>query len=178
MPDSSESCTLRQGLSKVAKNRAYPVPHYSPNGSPNTRCNRLGESSRLVLNIYSRACRTLCKHVELVMVDAGGDVRAVVARTSRWRGRPAPLSASGIPACAVEPSHFCEVRRFSNPPTPPNKKATARVAFLFGGGGGNRTPVRRSYIPGSTCIAHRLVSSCGNTVCEAHRRTSRLRVSR
>ena len=34
-----------------------------------------------------------------------------------------------------------------------NKKATARVAFLFvGGGGENRTRVRKPYIFGSTCV--------------------------
>jgi len=48
--------------------------------------------------------------------------------------------------------------------------------FYFGGGGGNRTRVRRFYVPGSTCIARCLISSRGNTTCEAHRRTSRLRV--
>ena len=47
-----------------------------------------------------------------------------------------------------------------------------RVGTLgIGGGGRNRTAVRRYSRPGTTCLAHRLVSPCGNTACEAHRRT-------
>ena len=38
---------------------------------------------------------------------------------------------------------------------------------LDGGGGGNRTPVRRYSRPGTTCLARCLVSDGGNTTCEA-----------
>ena len=38
-------------------------------------------------------------------------------------------------------------------PASPNKKATAGVAFLFGGGGGNRTRVRKPSTVRTTCLA-------------------------
>jgi len=41
-----------------------------------------------------------------------------------------------------------------------------------GGGGGSRTRVRRRLTPGTTCLAHRWISSRDSTMCEAHRRTS------
>ena len=113
--------------------------------------------------------------------DQAGNVRAFAARTSRCaRGqlRCAPLSA---PASLPTQSNVLLLRSktFSHRPPSPNKIGPRKGAlFLFGGGGGNRTPVRKSYVPGSTCIARRLVSSCGNTTCEAHRRTSRFGVSR
>src|SRR3546814_6201621 len=47
-----------------------------------------------------------------------------------------------------------------------------RVALCIGGGGGNRTRVRRHSIPGTTCLAHRWISFPDSTVCEAHRGTS------
>jgi hypothetical protein len=47
----------------------------------------------------------------------------------------------------------------------------------IGGGGGNRTRVRKSYVPGSTCLARCLISSCGNTTCKAHRKTSLLELA-
>jgi len=95
---------------------------------------------------------------------ASFDLRAIAARCSLRH-----------PAFAVERVASAKLAVLNLPPSP-NKKATARVAVLFGGGGGNRTRVRRFYVPGSTCIARCLISSRGNTTCEAHRRTSRLRV--
>ncbi len=47
-------------------------------------------------------------------------------------------------------------------------------ALVDGGGGGNRTRVRRRLTPGPTCLAHRSVSSSGSTACETHRSTSLL----
>jgi hypothetical protein len=44
--------------------------------------------------------------------------------------------------------------------------------FLFGGGGGSRTRVRRRLTPSTTCLAHRSISSSGSTACETHRLTS------
>ena len=38
-----------------------------------------------------------------------------------------------------------------------------------GGGGRNRTAVRRHSMPGTTCLARCLISDGGNTTCEAHR---------
>ena len=55
----------------------------------------------------------------------------------------------------------------------PNKKARTRRAFLFGGGGGNRTPVRRRSAPGATCLVQRSISSRSSTLDKAHRGTSR-----
>ena len=52
------------------------------------------------------------------------------------------------------------------------------LGAVDGGGGGNRTPVRRHSMPGTTCLAHRSISPCGNTVCEAHRRAHPLKLSR
>ena len=49
--------------------------------------------------------------------------------------------------------------------------------FIIGGGGGNRTRVRRFYVPGSTCVARRSISSRGNTTRKAHPGTSRFGVS-
>ena len=46
--------------------------------------------------------------------------------------------------------------------------------FVIGGDGGNRTRVRRHSVPGATCLSRCLISSGGNTTCEAHRRTSLL----
>jgi len=119
-----------------------------------------------------------CHGAALRGPEAAGNVRAFLARTSRWRARPAPLSASAS-CLRSRTSLFCEKWR-SHPPRIRKKWKRAREGpfLIFGGGGGNRTPVRKSYVPGSTCIARRLVSSCGNTTCEAHRRTSRLGVSR
>ena len=42
--------------------------------------------------------------------------------------------------------------------------------FIIGGGGGNRTRVRRHSMPGTTCLARCSISDDGNTTCEAHRR--------
>src|SRR5690606_2099472 len=39
----------------------------------------------------------------------------------------------------------------------------------IGGGGRNRTAVRRHSMPGTTCLARCSISSHGNTTCEAHR---------
>ena len=50
--------------------------------------------------------------------------------------------------------------------------------FNIGGGGGSRTRVRRHSIPGTTCLAHRWVSSRSSTVCKAHRGTSLFWLSR
>src|SRR3546814_12022869 len=52
------------------------------------------------------------------------------------------------------------------------KGPPSRVALGIGGGGGNRTRVRRHSIPGTTCLAHRWISFPDSTVCEAHRGTS------
>src|SRR3546814_4801192 len=49
------------------------------------------------------------------------------------------------------------------------KGPPSRVALGIGGGGGNRTRVRRHSIPGTTCLAHRWISFPDSTVCEAHR---------
>src|SRR5690606_34388658 len=49
--------------------------------------------------------------------------------------------------------------------------------FSSGGGGGNRTRVRGCSIPGSTCLARRLISSRGHTTCEARRGTSPLHLT-
>jgi len=130
-------------------------------------------------------------------------VRAIVARTSRWReasyaalrcplrhqtakdGGNAENAGAFFGLPPQSNARVLRTRPFSHPPPPPYKKGPeirherkgpARGPFLYGGGGGNRTRVRKSYVPGSTCIARRLISSCGNTTCEAHRRTSRLRV--
>ena len=48
------------------------------------------------------------------------------------------------------------------------------VGISNGGGGGNRTPVRRRSAPGATCLVQRSVSSRGSTLDEAHRGTSLL----
>ena len=48
----------------------------------------------------------------------------------------------------------------------------------FGGGGRSRTAVRRHSISGTTCLAHRWVSSRGSTACEAHPGTSLFWVDR
>jgi hypothetical protein len=40
---------------------------------------------------------------------------------------------------------------------------------LIGGGGRNRTAVRRHSMPGTTCLARCSISDGGNTTCEAHR---------
>lgn len=47
-------------------------------------------------------------------------------------------------------------------------------ALVFGGGGGNRTRVRRRSAPGATCLSRCLISSGGNTARKAHHRTSLL----
>ena len=44
------------------------------------------------------------------------------------------------------------------------------LGTVDGGGGGNRTPVRRYSRPSTTCLARCLFSDGGNTTCEAHRR--------
>ena len=43
------------------------------------------------------------------------------------------------------------------------------LGLLNGGDGGNRTPVRRCSMPGTTCLARCSISDGGNTTCEAHR---------
>src|SRR6476469_10195033 len=45
----------------------------------------------------------------------------------------------------------------------------------YGGGGGNRTRVRRHSIPGTTCLARCSISDDGNTTCEARRHPYPLR---
>ena len=50
--------------------------------------------------------------------------------------------------------------------------------FSIGGGGRSRTAVRRHSISGTTCLAHRWVSSRGSTACEAHPGTSLFWVNR
>ena len=50
--------------------------------------------------------------------------------------------------------------------------------FVIGGGGRSRTAVRRHSISGTTCLAHRWVSSRGSTACEAHPGTSLFWVDR
>ena len=62
--------------------------------------------------------------------------------------------------CSAAPWHPCQMeshplRGFDSTSRRTNRKATARVAFLFvGGGGGNRTRVRKPYALSSTCVAH------------------------
>src|SRR6185437_13255534 len=61
----------------------------------------------------------------------------------------------------------------------PRRSAVSRmfrdvVGFRNGGGGGNRTPVRRRSAPGATCLAHRWVSSRSSTMRKAHFETSLL----
>ncbi len=48
-------------------------------------------------------------------------------------------------------------RRLSSAPPTSTKNATARVAFCVGGGGGNRTRVRKYSAIGSTCLARSLI---------------------
>ena len=98
------------------------------------------------------------------MVEAAGIAQAIPGlRPALARG--ASFAVRSGSCLAVEPVFFCEEIRFSPPPPPPNKKGP-RGPELFGGGGGNRTRVRKSYVPGSTCLARCLVSSCGNTTCK------------
>lgn len=50
------------------------------------------------------------------------------------------------------------------------KSQPIRVGILVNGGGGrNRTAVRRYLMPGTTCLARCLISDDGNTTCEARR---------
>src|SRR5690554_3542224 len=61
--------------------------------------------------------------------------------------------------------------------TPKLDPRTLQVPFktetcVVGGGGRNRTAVRRHSIPGTTCLARRWISPPGSTTCEAHRGTS------
>ena len=49
---------------------------------------------------------------------------------------------------------------------------------VIGGGGGNRTRVRKHSTPGTTCLSRCSISSTGNTACQAHRWTSLLGLTR
>src|SRR5690242_19840596 len=52
------------------------------------------------------------------------------------------------------------------------------LGIQFGGGGGNRTPVRRRSAPGATCLVQRSISFRSSTLDKAHRGTSRFCFSR
>src|SRR5690606_17169768 len=65
----------------------------------------------------------------------------------------------------------------ARPPGAHNSKGPRKRPFAVpkdGGGGGNRTRVRRHSISGTTCLARCSFSDGGNTTCEAHRHPHRL----
>src|SRR5574337_1946555 len=72
----------------------------------------------------------------------------------------------------IVPDDFVEPR--CSLPTTPTKTRKPPIGRLriFGGGGGNRTPVRRRSAPGATCLVRRSISSRSSTPDEAHRGTS------
>ena len=83
--------------------------------------------------------------------------------------------ARGSAACGAKGTDSRRKRRSHE--APETAKGPCGPFVGVGGGGGNRTPVRRFYIPGSTCVARRLISSRGNTTRKAHLGTSRFGVS-
>src|SRR5690348_12974193 len=100
----------------------------------------------------------------------GGKSRAIHGARPAERLRPFKI----VPGNFSEPSGV---------PIRPQRQQTKGPAFwrglLFvGGGGGNRTPVRRRSAPGATCLAQRSVSFRGSTLGKAHRETSRFCFSR
>src|SRR5690348_8057712 len=72
----------------------------------------------------------------------------------------------------IVPDNFVERGSLPNPPPAQMKRPARGGPVSFGGGGGNRTPVRRRSAPGATCLAHRSISSRGNTMGKVHRGTS------
>ena len=82
--------------------------------------------------------------------------------TKRHSGRALPArSGLGVVLCRAQ-----------------KERAASLRPIQFGGGGGNRTPVRRHSMPGTTCLARCWFSCHGNTACEAHQDTYPLRLSR
>ena len=94
--------------------------------------------------------------------------------------RPVPAFALRAIRCANVRSGILPAQ--SNPAgSPPahlgtnaTQKGRLAAALLccIGGGGGSRTRVRRRLTPGTTCLAHRSISSSGSTACKTHRLTS------
>lgn len=91
-------------------------------------------------------------------------------RDARGASRRAGQGASG--RCLVQ------TKRAGLPWYPgksdPCRTSANRCERSDGGGGRNRTAVRRHSIPGTTCLAHRWISSRNSTMCEAHPGTSLL----
>ncbi len=79
-----------------------------------------------------------------VSVSPWGDP-AILARSLAGQDRASRVQPSS--ARLVEPSGF------SSAPSRPNKNGTTWVPFVFGGGGGNRTPVRKPSTVSSTYLA-------------------------
>ena len=82
-----------------------------------------------------------------------------------------PYSDSCGPASPVSKTYQPESGRDSWGATKKGQPVWVGLVGI-GGGGGSRTRVRKSYVPGPTCLSHRLISFCGNTKGRAHRRTS------
>ncbi len=83
---------------------------------------------------------------------------------------PKPRDSGALQAGRIR--HLPIGRRTKKKPQP------LPVGASIGGGGRSRTAVRRHSISGTTCLAHRWVSSRGSTACEAHPGTSLFWVNR
>src|SRR6185437_3482673 len=95
-----------------------------------------------------------------------------------WGGGPSgrPVTVEATARKAVTPvhtrGHAVKIRQEKTASERGLRGVTGVWSYLNGGGGGNRTPVRRRSAPGATCLVQRSISSRSSTLDKAHRGTS------